>query len=67
MVPEYGAALQMMHAHKGMGTGSAQVAGQEGRKYRKYGKYRKWQQPQHPLKQVFGQARLSVMGWFAVV
>jgi predicted Zn-dependent protease len=32
MVPQYDAALKMMHAHKGMGTGSAQVAGQ-GRKY----------------------------------
>jgi hypothetical protein len=33
MVPQYDAALKMMHAHKGMGTASAQVAGQEGRKY----------------------------------
>jgi hypothetical protein len=32
MVPQYDAALQMMHAHKGLGTGRGQVAGQEGRK-----------------------------------
>jgi hypothetical protein len=33
MVPQYDAALKMMHAHKGMGTASAETAGQEGRKY----------------------------------